>query len=89
MMKKIVQITLMLAVLGLAAPAIADRPEQQRPSDEQTTTTTDQEGVVTTRTETPEEVRIRTTNNEATLDCEAKKDDQGQAILPFECDLFE
>ncbi|MDV3349924.1 hypothetical protein QGP82_14560 [Leptothoe sp. LEGE 181152] len=88
-MKKIVQITLMLAVLGLASPAIADRPGQQNSQGSQTTTTTDQEGVVTTRTETPEDVRIRTTNNEATLDCEAKKDDQGQVILPFECDLFE
>ncbi|EKU99714.1 hypothetical protein Lepto7375DRAFT_1782 [Leptolyngbya sp. PCC 7375] len=88
-MKKVVQVTLMLSVLGLAAPAIADLPGRQNSQDNQTTTTTGQDDVVTTRTETPEEVRIRTTNNEATLDCEAKKDDQGQVILPFECDLSE
>ncbi|NEZ65613.1 hypothetical protein D0962_23125 [Leptolyngbyaceae cyanobacterium CCMR0082] len=90
---KIVQTTLItLSIIGLAAPvAIADPPGQQRSSSSQTTVTTTQEdgGVVVTTTENPQEMRIRTSNEEGVLDCEAKKDNRGQVILPFECDLSE
>lgn len=88
---KVIQTTLItLSIIGLAAPvAIADPPGQQRSSSSQTTVTTTQEdgGVVVTTTENPQEMRIQTSHEEGVLNCEAKKDDRGQLVLPFECDV--
>ena len=81
--------TLIIGSLA-AAPAFADRTGRQNPpSDNQITVTAErgEEGTVVVTTDTPEEVNIRSGDESSTLDCTAQKDQSGNLILPFDCEL--